>query len=602
MRPRLLSKSVAGLTLCLLFITLMGSLPAFAASSLARKQTGQGSVGGKAATIRAISQHSVIMRDVPPATPQQLTSARQHIVPQPGFNAAQYARLKAFARTNPNAPRGTHPQPTPGPSHSGARPLTPGTNTSFQGMADSASICPFFGGCAPPDMALAASPNWVLQGVNTSFTVSSTNGTLQSGWPKTAQSFLGVPNPGSCSPSGPFLSDPRALYDPVDQRFWVAILEIEGAQNLNSCPEKTLYWIAVSQTSDPRGTWNVYAFDMRAGQNTTNFADFVQFGFNQTAIFFSADMFNQSGATFQYEEIFGALKSTMEAGSFTTFNGFIQLFASVSRRVLVDDVQPVEAFDATSGGLFISSFNGGNLGQFQGDPFGDDCITTACHGLVVWALSNPGTSSTGLSAIIISSTNSYILPPGATQQGSSFQVDTGDNRISGTPTYHNGQISFSLNTSVAASGGVNVSNVSGLLWGQVAPTLNASGVLTGASLTQQGLFFYSGDSSTYYGTLMPNAAGGLLMVYEFSSDTFSPGAPGIAYVTRSPSTPAGSFSDGGSFLRQGDAATVDPRWGDFEAASYNGNQSQGGTDTIWFAGEYSPSNQDWSTFIGSANF
>lgn len=601
MKFRLPSGSVVGLTLFLLLINLMGSLPAFAASPPAQKQAGQGSVGGKAATVRAVSQHTVVMSDVPPATPQQVASARQHVLPQPGFNAAQRDRLKAFARANPNAPRGTHPQSAPRSSGARVHPFTPGTTTSFQGMADSASTCPFFGGCAPPDMALAASSRWVLQGVNTSFAVSNTSGSLQSGWPKTAQSFFGIPNPGSCSPAGPFLSDPRAFYDPVDRRFWVAMLEAEGALGVNSCPEKTLYWIAVSRTSDPRGAWNVFAFDMRAGQNTTNVADFVQFGFNQSAIFFSADMFDQSGSTFQYEEIFGARKSSLESGSFPGFFGFIQLFASVSSTVLVDDVQPVEAFNSTSGGLFLSSFNGGQFGQFQGDPFGDNCTTVACHGLVVWALSNPGTSSTGLTGIIIDS-NSYILPPGATQQGSSGQVNTGDNRISGTPTYRNGQISFSLNTSVAASGGVNVSNVSGLMWGQVAPTLNASGALTGASLTQQGLFFYSGDSSTYYGTLMPNAAGGLLMVFEFSSDTFSPGAPGIAYVTRSPSTPAGSFSDGGLFLRQGDAATFDSRWGDFEAASYNGNQSQGGSDTVWFAGEYSPSNQDWSTFIGSANF
>lgn len=600
MRFRFLAKSAVGLTLLLLFIGLIGNTPAFAASAQAQKHVGR--VGGKAATVRAASQHTMIMNNVPAATPKQLVSARQHTMSQPGFNAARDAQFKALARTNPHTPRGTHPQPAPRLANAGIRPLTPGTNTNFQGMADSAATCPFFGGCAPPDMAVAASPSWVLQGVNTSFAVYDTNGNLQSGWPKTAQSFLGVPNPGSCSPSGPFLSDPRAFYDPVDQRFWVATLEVEGANGVNSCPEQTLYWIGVSQTSDPNGAWNVYAFDMRAGQNTTNWADFVQFGFNQTAIFFSADMFDQPGVNFQYEEIFGALKSTMESGSFTSFNGFIQLFASASRSVLVDDVQPVEAFDSTSGGLFISSFNGGESGQFKGDPFGDDCITTACHGLVVWSLSNPGTSSTGLSGTVISSTNSYILPPGATQQGSSSTVDTGDNRISGTPTYRNGQITFSLNTSVAASGGVNVSNVSGLMWGQVAPSLDANGVLTGASLTQQGLFFYNGDSSTYYGTLMPNAAGGLLMVFEFSSDTFSPGAPGIAYVTRTPSTPAGSFDDGGLFLRAGDAATVDNRWGDFEAATYDGTPSQGGTDTVWFAGEYSASNQDWSTFIGSANF
>src|SRR2546423_319264 len=85
-----------------------------------------------------------------------------------------------------------------------------------QAGADSATICPYFGGCEPPDMALAASPSWVLQGVNTSIAVYNTSGALQPGWPKNSQLFFGIPNPSpaGCSPSGPFTSDPRAFYDP----------------------------------------------------------------------------------------------------------------------------------------------------------------------------------------------------------------------------------------------------------------------------------------------------------------------------------------------------------------------------------------------------
>jgi len=105
--------------------------------------------------------------------------------------------------------------------------------------------------------------SYVFQGVNTSFAVYNTSGTLQTGWPKNALSFFGVPNPGACDPAGPFLSDPRAFYDANHGRFWAATLQVEGAFGLNSCPFKTLYWIAVSKTSDPRGVWNVYAHAMR---------------------------------------------------------------------------------------------------------------------------------------------------------------------------------------------------------------------------------------------------------------------------------------------------------------------------------------------------
>src|SRR5258708_16230171 len=124
-------------------------------------------------------------------------------------------------------------------------------------------------------MALAASPSFVLQGVNTSWEVLNTTGKVVLG-AVSAQTFFGVPSePGNCDPSSgnqPFLSDPRALYDTADKRFWAAMLQIEGsvafgvAQN---CPYKSVYWVAVSQTSDPTGAWNVYEFNMEtdvAGQ------------------------------------------------------------------------------------------------------------------------------------------------------------------------------------------------------------------------------------------------------------------------------------------------------------------------------------------------
>src|SRR5215472_6865842 len=49
---------------------------------------------------------------------------------------------------------------------------TPNPAESFIGQQSSATTCSYFGhGCNPPDMAVAASPQFVLQGVNTQFEV-----------------------------------------------------------------------------------------------------------------------------------------------------------------------------------------------------------------------------------------------------------------------------------------------------------------------------------------------------------------------------------------------------------------------------------------------
>src|SRR5260370_6143469 len=257
-----------------------------------------------------VTMHAVNMQNVlAEAAAAGSASNHQRILPLlTGVSPMVYAQRKAAAAQNKNAPIDSYAIST-----AVSTVYTATTNVKFKGMADSSLICPP-SGCQPPDQALAASSSWVFQGVNTSFAVYSTSGARQIGWPKTAKNFFGVPDPGRCSPGGPYLSDPRAFYDPKDGRFWAAILEIEGAWE-NSCQEQTLYWIAVSQTSNPNGAWNVYAFNMAinvSGSCPTCAADFTEFGFDQTAIYFSGNMFTQDGSAFVYAETFSALKSRME--------------------------------------------------------------------------------------------------------------------------------------------------------------------------------------------------------------------------------------------------------------------------------------------------
>ncbi|HEX9118357.1 MAG TPA: hypothetical protein VGA61_19990, partial [Anaerolineae bacterium] len=212
-----------------------------------------------------------------------------------------------------------------GSSASGPGQSTPGTSSSFIGQQGSATTCSYFAhGCNPPDMALAASPNFVLQGVNTSWEVLDTSGKVLSG-PFSAQNFFGAPSePDNCDPGSgnqPFLSDPRALYDPADGRFWAAMLQIEGSAAFGvapNCPYKSVYWVAVSQTSDPTGAWNVYQFNMETDVAGQKFgADYTQLGINSEAVYFSGNMFGENGGFFA--EIFEANKSQMESGgtSFT---------------------------------------------------------------------------------------------------------------------------------------------------------------------------------------------------------------------------------------------------------------------------------------------
>jgi len=173
---------------------------------------------------------------------------------------------------------------------------TPGGATfGWEGMGNSGTICSYFGGggCQPPDMGIASDGVTAVQTVNTSIALyDAKTGALLAGYPKSLQAFAGVPAP---SPAGcdsthgnqPFLSDPRAAWDPIKKRFYVAFLQVEGAPafGIPNCAFLSKYWVAVSATSNPNGVWNVYAINTaNLVGPANNAADYTSLRGFQTAI------------------------------------------------------------------------------------------------------------------------------------------------------------------------------------------------------------------------------------------------------------------------------------------------------------------------------
>jgi hypothetical protein len=571
-------------TLMFLCLLLLGMTALGASANTSAKKVSQASAAvspGKAVTSSAAQARVVNMQNVPKETAAQAAAntQRRAMPLGTGVSPQVYAQRKAAAAHSNAVKPGTAPMKAPAKSSSTAT-QTPGAISQFAGMSDSAATCPFFGGCQPPDQALAVSFSQVVQGVNTSFAVYNLKGTLQPGWPKTAQSFFGIPNPGSCSPTGPFLSDPRAFYDQNFNRFWVAMLQVEGV--VDTCPQSSTYWIAVSQTGNATGLWNVYHFDMTLG--TANWADFTEFGFDQQAIYFSGNMFDFSTESYQYAEYFAVRKIAMMNGQAVTARGFVD---PTLNAIPLDTIQPTlgEALQAGGplGGQFIAS---------QNINFGSGGCSSGCSGVVVFSISNPGNSGQTASATFVS-TDGYSLPPAADEPGCAGCIDSGDTRINGTPAWHNGMITFSLNTAV--NNGTQV--VPAIFWGQIRVSLNDNGSIQSASDVQDGYLFYAGDGAAMYGATGADSDGDMFMVFAFSSGSFDPSVAYIARrVTRAPGTLS---SDGGIFLEEGVAPYLGHRWGDYYALSPSGVPF---TDEVWFSGEFANSSGDWSTEIGHAKF
>ncbi len=472
---------------------------------------------------------------------------------------------------------------------------------SFIGQQASNVTCSYFAhGCNPPDMAIAASPRWVLQGVNTQWEVLDTKGQVQAGWPTSAQAFFHVPS-NTCDPASggqPFLSDPRALYDPSTGRFWAAMLQVEGGIGIaTACPAQTIYYIAVSQTRDPSGSWNVYAFDMSMG--TTNFADFTQIGLDGSAVYFSANMFNQAGTAYEYAEIFEANKHQMETGG-TAFraDGFFNLQAhGPGGDFLADTVQPALNLDGGGTGVFVDTFDGpdpisGNLCSSPSD---------ACRGLAVWRLHNPTGHDHGGAAPTLTGarvdTQPFVFPPPADEPGCRQCVDASDLRIGATPVERDGVLSAAWETGTGSSG-----LVPGIEWAQISvgDGRHSDGASSGYYASPRG-------AAVTYPAVMPARDGELVMVFDRMSAKIN---PETRFIVRNQHS--GKFSGNGRLLKAGEApyrpglcgsASLPVcRWGDYSAASWNGR------DAIWIAGQYANSFTDptappvfgrnWGTWIG----
>jgi len=458
-------------------------------------------------------------------------------------------------------------------------------STGFQGMADSASICPFFGGCQPPDMALATSPTLVLQGVNTSYAVYNTSGAPVLG-PIDAVTWYGVPPlPNNCDPAGPFMSDPRAFYDPNSGLFWTATLQVESAAFGVGvdCPNISKYWIAnVNMTT---GVMHVYSFDMTLGGTVNAGADYTQFGFSGSTISFTGNMFDFSTGGYDFAEVQFADKAAMQQGLPVTPIAFTQLSAG---SVLVDTVQPVETetTPANDPGVqyLVNSFN------INGDPFGDDCFFSACQGFLVWAFDPALNSLSGTFIGTAVPNPTYVIPPNADEPGCMQCVETIDTRITGTPVYSvgggQGLISFSIDTGVSNGGPIFTNIVPGILWGQIQVVHGPGFVLAG--LAQSGYLAFSGDQAASFGAMMQDKNGRLFMVFDTMSANLN---PSIMLVSRKAADPLGTIGNA-RFIIEGPSATFDSRWGDFEAASYTGFAS----NHVWVSSQYSVSG-DWNTFI-----
>lgn len=424
---------------------------------------------------------------------------------------------------------------------------------NFNGVSSLDSEITNFGAeFEPPDQGLCVGNGFVIEPVNSAFTIYHTNGSV----------VLGPLNVNVLFNEGltQFTSDPRCYFDKATHT-WIAIILFINATNTEARTD-----IAINHNSDPTTPWTVYhleASDDGTGGMPNHpgcpcFGDQPLLGLDSTNVYISTNEFSILGSQFNGAQIYALAKSQLFALKPTNFVQFDNLNIGGAPAT---SVQPAIAFGHADAGFFLNSL----------DPFG-----TFDNRIGVWALTNRENVAKGgvpiLSSLLLTS-EPYGVPPHAIQQGSTATLDAGDDRMQQVQ-FIDGSLWGALDTNVTIPNDTAVR--AGIAWFKVTPHVQDQ-LIGKAEIAKQG-YVASPGNYLIYPAIEAGRDNTAVIVFTFTGPANFPSA---AYALKVDG--ASSFRD----IRIAAAGTgpynQGTRWGDYSWATLDPDQNR-----FWLATEYTP--------------
>lgn len=461
----------------------------------------------------------------------------------------------------------------------------------------------------PPDQGLAIGNGFVLEAVNSALNVYNTSGVQQLVRPVALSQFFGL-QPGvnrTTGTFGVFPGDPSAAFDPETQRWfvmaWAQLNTSAGVPLLQS----RLY-IAVSQSSDPAGTYTIYTLNTTAANapdaGGARVPDFPHFAVDHYGVYISTNEF-------------GIDPTTGGPGPFIT-----AAITAISKQALISGITgpapavvrfplPFESgYEFTVCPAYPSPDTGpvlanGGTQYFVSSHF----VVTTEHTLAVWALTNTSSLDStnpalNLQAVVLN-TQAYHYPTVVARQKPGFyplgqsvgepleKLDPGDFRIL-SANYSAGRLWATLGSEEIDAQGIKRHAAD---YFAISPQM--LGKFFTATLITQGTIAPIG-ANALYPAIAVNAQqkGGMVFTLvgpnNYPSSAFVPinnTTAGAIQISRAGNEPEDGFTGYRAFGGSGVA-----RWGDYSAAAVDSDGS------IWMATEYTPDlartvNANWSTYI-----
>ena len=404
----------------------------------------------------------------------------------------------------------------------------------------------------PPDQGLCVGNGFVMEMVNSAYTIYRTNGT------KVAGPF---------NVNGPFdeglaefTSDPRCHYDPATNTWFASIVFISGG----GVGDKSHIDIAVNPSGDPTTLWKNYQIDTTDSGAPKSFdcpcfGDQPRLGIDSQNLYITSDEFSILGPEFNGAQIFAIAKKDLvnevDAPHYVLFD-----------RLSIGGAPTLAPQPAITNGSSPAEFFLNAL-----DPFG-----TFDNRIGVWSMTNRGNVALGkaptLKSRVIAS-EPYGNPPPAEQKGAGSLIDSGDDRMQ-QAQYINGHVYGELGTTLNVTG--DSEPRAAAAWFEVnAPT----GALTSVTkVTRQGYVAVKGNHVMYPALQTTPSRAAVMGMSITGPNRF----PSTAYAELAP----GASNFGPVTITGPGVTNYDPdatRWGDYSWSILDPSGN-----SVWMADEYVP--------------
>jgi len=319
--------------------------------------------------------------------------------------------------------------------------------------------------------------------------------------------------------------------------------------------------IAVNSSGNPENIWTQYQIDTTnaGGNGCPCFGDQPTLGIDQDNLYVTTNEFSIFGPQFNGAQVYAFSKQDLVAGAPVHFAHFTNLTVGDT---IAASVQPAISTGTPNAEFFLSSL----------DPTG-----TTDNRLGVWAMTDRTALQHGalpkLSRTVITS-ETYGLPPSATQKGSTSMIDSGDDRMQQTQ-YINGTLWGEL-TSVVTIAGDPV-NRAGAAWFSVRPSLSAGRI--GASVILNQGYVVAAGNNVIYPALQSLSSGNAAMVFTVTGAGHFPSAAYAVLGAGQSAFGAINIAAAGT----GPYSKTSTRWGDYSWAVIDPTAS-----AVWLATEYMP--------------